>query len=210
MKTIPSDAEARELELCLTFANTVSWHASEQPVEHLQSYTDLVAWSVQQGILDEQQAEPLRVNATHDPATAHEVVAGGRGLREAIYRVFTAQAHSMAADDADLARINSELARIAPFERIERVGEAYRWNWIASDAPDRMLWPVIRSAGLLLTNEELLARVGQCADDRGCGWLFLDLSKNHSRRWCDINDCGNRAKQQRYQQRARNNKAAVE
>jgi predicted RNA-binding Zn ribbon-like protein len=45
--------------------------------------------------------------------------------------------------------------------------------------------------------------VGQCADENGCGWLFVDISKNHSRRWCDINDCGNRAKQRRYQQRAR-------
>jgi predicted RNA-binding Zn ribbon-like protein len=45
-------------------------------------------------------------------------------------------------------------------------------------------------------------RVGQCADVDGCGWLFVDTSKNHSRRWCDINDCGNRAKQRRYQKRA--------
>jgi len=49
--------------------------------------------------------------------------------------------------------------------------------------------------------------VGQCADEQGCGWLFVDTSKNRRRRWCDINDCGNRAKQRRYQQRARKQKS---
>ncbi len=210
IKVLPSDLQAREVELCLAFANTVSWHASEQPVEHLQNYHDLVAWSLEQDIVDQEQAERLRHNAAQDKEAAAGVVARGHELREAIYRIFVAHTHASEATAEDLARINQELARMAPFERIERVGQAYRWNWTASDALDRMLWPIIRSAGLLFTNEALLARVGQCADDRGCGWLFLDLSKNHSRRWCDINDCGNRAKQQRYQRRARNTKAAID
>ena len=57
---------------------------------------------------------------------------------------------------------------------------------------DQMLWPIALAAANLLTSEELLPRVGECADDRGCGWLFPDRSKNRSRQWCDINDCSNR------------------
>ena len=60
-----------------------------------------------------------------------------------------------------------------------------------------MLWPVVQSAVDLMTSPEL-DRVGQCADDRGCGWLFVDTTKNRSRRWCDMRDCGNRAKARRH------------
>ncbi|MEO8392900.1 MAG: CGNR zinc finger domain-containing protein [Chloroflexota bacterium] len=63
-----------------------------------------------------------------------------------------------------------------------------------------LLGRVALSAAELLISEAH-DRIGQCADDRGCGWLFFDTSKNHSRRWCDMNDCGNRAKQHRHHER---------
>ena len=60
-----------------------------------------------------------------------------------------------------------------------------------------MLWPVAHSAAELLISDDL-DRVKQCADDRGCGWLFVDTSRNRSRRWCSMESCGNRAKVQRH------------
>jgi predicted RNA-binding Zn ribbon-like protein len=63
-----------------------------------------------------------------------------------------------------------------------------------------MLWPVVRSAAALLVSDDL-DRVGQCEDDRGCGYLFFDTSRNRTRRWCDMKSCGNRAKAQRFQAR---------
>ena len=76
------------------------------------------------------------------------------------------------------------------------------WRLAAEDAEfDLPLWPIVQSAAELLLSEHLRGRVGQCADPSGCGWLFLDLSKNRSRRWCSIQDCGNRAKQRRLQAR---------
>jgi predicted RNA-binding Zn ribbon-like protein len=78
----------------------------------------------------------------------------------------------------------------------------FAWDWAgAEDALDQMLWPVVHDAAGLLTSEEL-DRVGQCDDDR-CGWLFLDTSRNRSRRWCSMEDCGNRAKARRYYERKR-------
>ena len=62
-----------------------------------------------------------------------------------------------------------------------------------------MLWPVARSAADLLTSDDL-GRVRECAGER-CNWLFIDRSKNHSRRWCDMQDCGNVAKVRRYRSR---------
>ena len=69
-----------------------------------------------------------------------------------------------------------------------------------------MLWPIVESAAELLTSERR-SRIGQCADDRGCGWLFLDATKNRSRRWCAMGDCGNRAKARRHYLRTRGRRA---
>src|SRR5207302_22567 len=66
---------------------------------------------------------------------------------------------------------------------------------------DRMLWPVIRSAADLLVSGEA-QRVRRCASET-CDWLFLDTSRNHSRRWCDMSGCGNRAKARRHYARAK-------
>jgi predicted RNA-binding Zn ribbon-like protein len=72
------------------------------------------------------------------------------------------------------------------------------WDWAGrEDDLDQMLWWVVQSATEVMTSDELL-RVGQCADDRGCGWLFYDTSKNRTRRWCDMRGCGNRAKARRH------------
>jgi len=60
---------------------------------------------------------------------------------------------------------------------------------------------VVHDAAGLLTSEKL-DRVEECADDR-CGWLFLDVSRNRSRRWCAMEDCGNRAKARRHYKRKR-------
>ena len=71
--------------------------------------------------------------------------------------------------------------------------------------PLRIFWPIAHSAVDLLTSEDI-DRVGQCGDDRGCGWLFFDTNRNHSRRWCRMEDCGNRAKAHRHYHRQSKNK----
>ena len=64
---------------------------------------------------------------------------------------------------------------------------------------DWILNPIIRSAADLMVSEEL-KKIKKCADPI-CGWLFLDISRNRSRRWCDMKDCGNRAKASRFYQK---------
>ncbi len=84
-----------------------------------------------------------------------------------------------------------------------RRGRGFIWDWQDDPEPalDRVLWPIIRSAAQLLIADEL-SRLKLCdADD--CGWLFVDGSRNRSRRWCDMSDCGNRAKARRYRERQR-------
>jgi predicted RNA-binding Zn ribbon-like protein len=87
-----------------------------------------------------------------------------------------------------------------PHHRLTAVQTEFVWQW-DEDATDldRVLWPIAQSAAELLTSPEL-ARVRECAKEH-CNWLFVDRSKNRSRRWCDMQECGNVAKVRRYRSR---------
>jgi len=188
--------------LSLDFVNTADWHASDHPVEFLTSYSDLVAWSQHVGILTDHQAQRLLKKAARRPGDASTVLERAIALREAIYRIFSAISRGRPPQAADLATFNVELSEALAQSRIVSTAEGFTWDWAdAEEALDWMLWPVAHDAAGLLTSEEL-DRVGQCADDR-CGWLFLDTSRNRSRRWCSMEDCGNRAKARRHYKRKR-------
>ena len=188
--------------LCLDFANTADWHASDRPQEGLTSYSVLVAWSRQAGILTEHEAERLLLEATRCPDDAASVLRRAIALREGMYRIFSAVARQLPSAESDLVAFNAALTQALGRLRVVRAGDGYGWGWRGDSGElDRMLWPIARSAGELLTSEEL-GRVRQCAGDP-CGWLFLDTSRNRSRRWCDMESCGNRAKARRHYRRKR-------
>lgn len=187
--------------LCLDFANTLRWHASEHPRETLKSYTDLVAWARIEKVLSDHEAEQLLNQAVGQPAIANQVYKRAIALREAIYRIFVTLIRGQSPAKDDLANLNDILMSMTRGVHVTSMAQGFEWQWDGdNDALDSFFRPISLSAAELLISEQR-HRVGQCADDRGCGWLFLDTSKNHSRRWCDINDCGNRAKQHRHYQR---------
>lgn len=195
-------------QLCLDFANTADWHASEAPEELLRTYADLVAWGLHVPILSEEDAAALRRLASADPAAAEDALGRARELREAIFRIFTAVAQRCPVPMSDLALLNRALAAALPHRRLAASGQGRQggaaciWHWEGlAAALDGILWPAAVSAAELLTAAEL-SRVGCCADER-CGWLFLDTSKNGRRRWCSMEGCGNRAKARRHYQRQR-------
>jgi predicted RNA-binding Zn ribbon-like protein len=196
-------SDPKNPRLCLEFANTVAWHASPNPEERLHSYEELVRWAEAQNLLSQSAARKLMGDAAARPASAGRALQRAVILREAIYRIFTASVHGLAPAEADIAGLNGAIQNLTNGAQIRRTAEGYAWNWnVDPQALDSLLGPVALSAAELLISKDL-GRVGQCADDRGCGWLFLDTSKNHSRRWCDVKDCGNRARQRRFQVRAR-------
>jgi predicted RNA-binding Zn ribbon-like protein len=189
-------------KLCLEFANTADWHAAPEPEEQLTSYADLVRWSRQLGLVTAREAAALVAQAAAQPALADELYTWALELREAIYRIFAAIAHAAPPAPADLATLNEALPQAFNGPALAAAGDHFTWCYHTGSGLDRMLWPVLRSAALLLTSPDL-DRVGQCADDRGCGYLFFDSSRNRSRRWCDMGSCGNRAKARRHQTRHR-------
>lgn len=184
--------------IALDYANTVDWHASDQPEERLIDYGDVVYWGVEADLLDRVTAAGYR---RLQPAKASEAHRRALLLRDVIYRIFAAIAHEQepTADDVELLCLFLQVAM--SHARLSLEGEGFDWTWTAGDSElASVLGPVAQSAVDLLRSEEL-DRVGQCADDRGCGWLFFDSSRNHSRRWCSMESCGNRAKARRHYQR---------
>jgi len=190
-------------ELCLDFANTADWHASDTPIELLRTYRDLVTWGQRVRLLDAAAARRLLREARKRPADAIVVLKRARAVREAIYGIVLALLQRRPPDASVLRGFNRELGTALRHLRVIPEPKGLTWTWdFGSRDLEAMLWPVVRSAADLLTSQRR-AKIGQCADDRGCGWLFLDTTKNRSRRWCEMGDCGNRAKARRHYQRSR-------
>ncbi|MFN2148005.1 MAG: CGNR zinc finger domain-containing protein [Anaerolineales bacterium] len=186
--------------LALDFANTAEWHASEHPVERLENYADLLEWSRQAGILDDESAEELTARARQNPRQAQRVYQQGLALRELIYRLFSAIASGETPAASDLEQLSLALASSIEHGRLVRKEAGYGLQWPESDRLERPLWLLAHTAADLLQSDRL-ERVGECADENGCGYLFFDTSRNHSRRWCSMESCGNRAKARSYYQR---------
>ena len=180
--------------LCLDYANTVDWHASKNPVESLDKYADLIEWSVNRGIISGDAKDVLLRKSEEEPIEAQAVLEKARELRESIYQILSDTVHGHPIRITDLKGFNKALARMLSHSRLAPYERGLKWDWDShSHKLDSVIWPVVKSAVDLMTSEAM-KRVGQCADEKGCGWLFWDSSRNRSRRWCDMSDCGNRAK----------------
>lgn len=187
--------------LCLDFTNSCGMHASEQPREFLRMYFDLVEWSHHSGIISEDDVHRLLHKANKNPTESERVLHRAVQLRELMYRMFSSIAMKTPPKKEDLAMFNKYLSKIMALSKLELAESGFEWNVDGNkDSLDWMFNSIIRSAFTLLTSNEL-NRIKMCADEQGCGWLFFDTSKNKSRRWCDMSDCGNKAKTRRYYNR---------
>jgi predicted RNA-binding Zn ribbon-like protein len=184
--------------LCLDFTNTVGGrNGTEIIFEKLKTYDDLVAWSVHAGILDRKEEKKLGRGS-------QSVVKRALRLREAIYRICVAALKNESPNSEDLKLLNLEIREARNHEFIDSKFQL-RTKPTNNDQ-DQMLWPVALSAADLLTSHDL-QRVQQC-EAENCGWLFVDTSKNHTRQWCDMSDCGNRAKVRKFRSKSPRKKSS--
>jgi predicted RNA-binding Zn ribbon-like protein len=193
-------------DVSLDFVNTLGWRLTGYPREYLRSYEDLLDWGRQAGLLALEETEDLSREATLDPEGARETLSRALALREAIHRLISAHIAGESQDENDLSALNRELSIALSHLRVMPADGAYSWGWDRSGDEgktplDSPLWRVAQSAAQLLTSEKL-GRVKLCAGE-GCGWIFLDESRNSSRRWCDSRDCGNRERVRRHLARKR-------
>ncbi len=170
----------------LDLVNTLDWRfRKEGPEELLKSYSDLLRFAGESGLLKPGQIRRPR------KTTAGKALKRCVELREAIAQILYRRTPPTAA-----------------LETLERLIQAARnqqqlrwregrltWNWKKLDAK-LPLWALSLSASDLLSSGDM-HRVREC-DNPECRWLFLDTSKNHTRRWCDMKVCGNRMKARRF------------
>jgi len=189
--------------LALDFTNSVGGMHRAPTHDHLHYYDDVIDFVVQGGALSSVEGRRLKSEAGRHPVQAKDVLRRAIALREAMWRLFESMSEGRGVPAADLAVVNREIAaafahaRFIPTESIRLT-----WAWDQTPSVDRPLWPIAKSAADLLGSSEALAQLRECASET-CEWLFLDRSRNHTRRWCDMNDCGGRAKVRRFREKAR-------
>jgi predicted RNA-binding Zn ribbon-like protein len=189
--------------LCLDFVNTVHCYGCADLGEYLNTYSDLVAWSRHVGTITDNETKTLSRRASRHPAEAISAHRRAIELREAIYRIFRIGMEGQSPTQDDLAVFNDYLGEAMTRSQIVKTQDGFYWDMTGNkEKLDWILSPIIRSAADMLVSDEF-RRVKKCADPV-CGWLFLDISRNRSRRWCDMADCGNRAKASRFYKKNKN------
>ena len=194
--------------MCLDFTNTVGGKRGLSTREYLNSYADFVSWCQQADLLNESTAGALLRSAARHPDESAEALQRAIALRETIYRIFAALALGESPQTADLEHLNAELSVHLGRLQVASSKKGFNWTWAdGNEALDQPLGPIARSAADLLTSPHLLEQVRLCEGDT-CGWLFVDSTKNHSRCWCVMSDCGNVAKVRRFRLKNRRARSA--
>jgi predicted RNA-binding Zn ribbon-like protein len=189
--------------LCLDFANTVAWRRAAEPEERLRTYEELLLWASEARLVRSVQRQTLHAIAAKRRRDANAAFHRALDLRDAVYKTFAAIARNQEVEQMHLDVVNAEIACAFVRLRVGQEPERFVWKWDETHLQlDRVLWPIAKSASDLLISGDL-TRLRECESPDGCGWLFLDTSRNRSRRWCDMRDCGNRVKVRRYYQRKR-------
>jgi predicted RNA-binding Zn ribbon-like protein len=188
----------------LDFVNTVGWRGDPaRRKDLLLSFEDLVAWAKAVKLVGTADIRTLMLAAQRDQARALGSLRRARRLREVLARVLVAAGGDARPAARDVRLINAFLAAALRHRRLEVRGAAFAWSWASreSDAFDALLWPIVLAGADLLASDDR-TQIRECRGE-GCGWLFLDTSRNRRRRWCTMQSCGNRAKARRFYERAR-------
>lgn len=181
----------------LDFANTVSTRKTEH-IELLQTYADLLEWSIQAGVLRPARATALAKFAKQNPAKATRALKEATEMREMLFDMFVATTSAAVPKPETPTEFNKWIQRAARRKKFVSNKDGYAWTF-GDDAQDlrAMLWPIIDHAAQILSDDALCERIRIC-EGHTCAWTFLDYSRRQNRRWCDMSVCGNRAKAQRH------------
>lgn len=186
-----------DLGLCLAFINTEGVERNSPP-DRLENLDLFLEWAAREGVVEAERTTEIS-RALGRRRGVDDLLDRARVLREALYRIFSAIAADRQPPEDDLAIVDRYLEQALPGLRLGRDDGRFGWRLAAPTRPDEILLPIALSAADLLCSDRL-DRVKECGGET-CSWMFLDESRNRSRRWCDMSDCGNRAKARRYYRR---------
>lgn len=192
----PADDLPRDQCLCLEFVNTLSWRGRPEPTEHLIHPADWLNWIEEAKALPVEAVAELRRRAGMWEAESQKGLARAIEFREAVYNILYAHSQGAAPSNPDVSEFMGVLESAMEGLRLNPADG--QWGWRLDNTPldwEAPLRPVALSAAQLLTSG-FATRVRGCGRDE-CRWLFLDLTKNNSRKWCDMATCGNVLKARR-------------
>jgi predicted RNA-binding Zn ribbon-like protein len=186
--------------LALDFVNTVENRNNERRLEMVTDYGRLLEWARGERFMLPQVLNRLERWAREDPAQTLSALRRAIRLREALHATFAAVVEERTIPVESMDVLNAAVREAGGHERLTGSKGILMWEWIEPEHHlDSMLWPVARAAAQLLTSSEL--EFVRCCASNSCRWLFLDKTKNHRRRWCEMKTCGNRDKARRYYRR---------
>jgi predicted RNA-binding Zn ribbon-like protein len=180
--------------LALDFINTRSGPPAGPPDDDvLTGYPELVAWGAYAGALADSESSALRRLSRDDPGGTRAALARALRTRDYLDEIFRTLAADRSPAAPVLAQLRDDASDALGHARLKR-GTTFAWTWRDDHTLARPLWPVVHAAVHLLTTGPL-DRVKGCG---GCRFIFSDESKNRSRRWCSMDDCGTAEKMRRY------------
>jgi predicted RNA-binding Zn ribbon-like protein len=183
----------------LELVNTLDFRFSTQTVDLIPTYKDLLRFTMQLRMLTADQARKL--GRTVGEEEARRVVASTVELREALAKVLYGGIDETRPPAGQIQVLEKQFHAAALHRRL-RTGESHlEWSWSGVERRAEIpLWMLAQEASDLLVSSDA-DLIKDCGDPT-CRWLFLDVSKNHTRRWCDMKTCGNRMKARRHHARA--------
>jgi predicted RNA-binding Zn ribbon-like protein len=201
----PSRAGSLDLiadDLALDFANTESGRGFPSHENHLREAEHVAQWLRHAKALPADDADWLEGEVSERADLAADLMTQAIALREAIHDIGAALGRRAKPPAASLADLSALHARCVAKAALAPGVLSCRWRWSVRAAPvEAALGPIALAAVKLFTEGDF-HRVRECGG-HACGWLFYDRSKNNRRRWCEMEVCGNRAKQRRLAARRR-------
>ena len=188
--------------LCLDFANTIHNFRAEDKEEDLRATSDLLQWANEAGLLSGADHDRLTAHCKRNPREAAAALAKGTVIRDMLLSIFAGIANGRSISAQRLSELNSALVEAPGLLRAVKKSDRIETEWMsAAEGLSQVFFAVLTSAAQLLASD-CLTRVRECAS-ADCTWLFIDESRNRSRRWCDMSACGNRMKARLHYQRLR-------
>lgn len=178
--------------LVLDFMNTCGGAGKVRDVERLVDWQDAIGWATASGVVDPADSRLIEKARSGSGHLLKELT----GLRETMHAVFSAIAGGVPPPETARLRLERDIVKAMSHSTMCFKGQApVHWTVCPEKAGSALIKDRLAIAASELLSQPVLANVRECA---ACSWLFLDLSRSRSRRWCSMATCGNRAKAQRH------------
>lgn len=188
--------------VCLDFANTLHNARAEDKEEDLHEIVDLLQWAKEAGLLSSADHDRLAAHYSGSSREAAAALTKAIIIRDLVLSIFSSIANGRSLPSQRLSELNSALAQFPGMLRVQKHSDRIESEWTsAADGLQQVLFAVLTSAAELLASDRL-RQVRECAS-ADCTWLFVDESRNRSRRWCEMRACGNRMKARRHYYKGR-------